>query len=62
MLWFSVECHGFKFLKFHSVTDDDIMTVKTKNNTVSVITLLLPLVTETEFLPTISIQYQADKQ
>ena len=23
---FSVECHGFEFLKFHSVTDDDIMT------------------------------------
>ena len=23
---FSVGCHGFEFLKFHSVTDDDIMT------------------------------------
>ena len=30
MLWFSVECHGFKFLKFHSVTDHDIMTTKNK--------------------------------
>ena len=30
VLWFSVEFHGFKFLKFHSVTDDDIMTVKSK--------------------------------
>ena len=25
VLWFSVECYGFKFLKFHSVTDDDIL-------------------------------------
>ena len=30
MLWFSVECHDFKFLKFHSVTDHDIMTTKNK--------------------------------
>ena len=51
MPWFQVSKISFSNRWWHNDSK------KTKNNTVSVITLLLPWVTETEFLLTISIRY-----